>query len=858
MDGDCLKPVRHLTWANRTIDMPMLYSPRHSILCVCLALVVSAPSYGQEAGDPDQNPDAARYIQAPPEIAAALATDKNFATLRYMSPDRDHFLVPHTTELSTLDLMSRQTYRLAELEIRPQTDRLWHLDTFGIDSFRFFSIKTGRFVDVELPEGSFASDFTWSPKGERIAFLAHLPTHTEVWTSDATSGETRSLSHRRVLATIGTSGRGQGTRPSGMLQWLPGGEIVTLLVPEDRGEEPARNPVPLGPVTRRTREKPMSTPTYPNLLDNEHDEMLFERYTTSQISEISADGAVRAVGQAGMYQSISASPDGGYLLATRIERPFTYRASYRAFPRRTVVLDVTSGEEVELDYRALQEGRRSGSGGNGGPRAFAWLPDGSGLGFLERAAKNEDEPDADRPDQLKRAPAPFDLENAEVLVSSDDPIGNVTMSRDGTLAFAAVSSSGKEGLAFWRLGTGQERSMLLDFHDSEDPTEDPGDLLTERTANGLAYAVVSGSQQAAYLQGDGYRSDFRPRPFIDRISLSDGSSTRVFEGSSESYERPLAVLDPELGQLIASRESQDDYPDSYLVSDGQWTRLTRNVDPFPAVTAARRIDFEFERRDGLKVQGRVSLPIGYQEGDHVPAIFWTYPREYTTPERYENAAVRSRNRNAFTHMSWLRWSNLWLTQGYALVYPDIPIVGENYNDTYIGNLVDAMYGAIRAVDRLDVIDIDRIGHGGHSYGAFATANILANAPFFKAGIAGDGAYNRSLTPAGFQAERRSIWEAPATYIEMSPFFKADQIDTPMLMYHGGDDNNTGTFPIQSRRMIQALTEQGKTAVLYEYPYESHTPRAIENKRDMWGRFIGWFDQYVKGVESETEPASDES
>ncbi len=207
-------------------------------------------------------------------------------------------------------------------------------------------------------------------------------------------------------------------------------------------------------------------------------------------------------------------------------------------------------------------------------------------------------------------------------------------------------------------------------------------------------------------------------------------------------------------------------------------------------------------------------------------------------------------------MSWLRWSDIWLTQGYALIYPDIPIIGEDYNDTYISNLVDAMYGAIRAVDELGVIDIDRIGHGGHSHGVFATANIVANSPYFKAGIAGDGAYNRSLTPAGFQAERRSIWEAPQTYIEMSPFFKADQLNTPLLMYHGGDDNNTGTFPIQSRRMIQALTTLGKEAVLYVYPYESHTPRAIENKLDMWARFIGWFDQHVKSPEGEGATVSE--
>ncbi len=387
----------------------------------------------------------------------------------------------------------------------------------------------------------------------------------------------------------------------------------------------------------------------------------------------------------------------------------------------------------------------------------------------------------------------------------------------------------------------------MDFHGTDEPTEQPGDLLTQRTNNGLSYAAMSADGSATFLHGDGYKADFRPQPFVDRVSLADGSTRRIFEGARDSYDQPLVPLNADMTRMVASRESVTDFPDSFLWENGAWgANLTNNVDPFPAITAARRIDFSFKRRDGLDVQGRVSMPVGWKDGDApVPAIFWTYPREFEKSDEYKASAVQARNVNAFTHMSWLRWSDIWLSQGYALVYPDIPIIGENYNDTYIGSLVDAMYGAIRAVDELGVVDIDRIGHGGHSYGAFATANILANAPFFKAGIAGDGAYNRSLTPDGFQAERRSIWEAPSTYIEMSPFFKADQIETPLLMYHGGDDNNSGTFPIQSRRMISALTILGKNAVLYEYPYESHTPRSIENKMDMWARFIDWFDTYVK-------------
>jgi dipeptidyl aminopeptidase/acylaminoacyl peptidase len=822
--------------------------PSFGLVSTLFFLVIAPAGLAQEREGPTENPDASRYIRPPEAIERILLSDKNYAVLNYISPDGDHFLIPHINELSTLELMSKETYRLGELELRPHTDRLWHLDTYGIDGFRVFSLSERRFIEVDLPAGSFASDFTWSPEGARIAFLAHLPTHTEAWIAHASTGRTESLGRARVLATIGTSARGQGAGPSNMLQWTPEGTVITLLVPSDRGPEPARDPIPAGPLTRRTREEATSTRTFPYLLEDRHDEVLFEHFARSQITELRPGGSAKALGEPGMYESITLSPDGRHILATRIERPFSYITSYRGFPRTRVILDREGTEVAELDYRPLNEGGGFGEGdGGGGPRAFAWLPDGSGLGYLLRAERDDEDPSAPRPDRLMRVSEPFDLDEGEVVAESEDPIRSATYSRDGNHAFATVAKGGESGIAYWRLDSSSPiRRMLVDFYDTDDPTTLRGDLVTQRTGNGITYALVSRNEDGAYLTGPGYKADFRPQPFVDRLSLQDGSTERLFEGATDSFDRPLVLLDPDAGRMTVSRESMTDFPDSYLWDNGRWENLTNNVDPFPEVTAVQRIDFEFERRDGLKVHGRVSMPVGYVEGEKVPAIFWTYPREYERPELYQNAVIRSRNRNAFTHMSWLRWSDLWLTQGYALVYPEIPIIGENYNDTYIGNLVDAMYAAIRAVDALGVVDIDRIGHGGHSYGAFATANILANAPFFKAGIAGDGAYNRSLTPSGFQAERRIIWDAPHTYIEMSPFFRADQIDTPLLLYHGGDDNNTGTFPVQSRRMIHALTTLGKTAVLHEYPFESHTPRAIENKLDMWARFIGWFDKWVKG------------
>lgn len=786
----------------------------------------------------------ARYVQPPAPIAEFFRRDPGFAVLDAPSPDGRYFLVPGATQLSNIELMSRPTYRLAELELRPATDRLWHLDTYGINRLRIYDLEARAYRDVPLPANSFVSDMVWSPDGSRVAFLAHLPKGTEVWTADAATGRARRFADARVLATIGTSAAVDiapeiDMSPSRMLQWTPEGTLLTLMVPRDRGPEPARPAVPDGPKLRVTRPEPVSRRTFPNLLQTNHDAALFEHYTRSQLVELSEGRAPKLVGEPRMYESIALSADGRHILASHYERPFSFIVSYRSFPGRTVILDRSGATVATLEVRQLREGG-SGfrAGGAGGMRSMAWRPDGAGLTYLRRVGTN---------DQVMLLAAPFDTAKATLVATSPDPIRSVSFSRDGRRAFASVTRAGRNGIVHWELGQqGSQPRQLVGFSHPDSLFSRPGDLWTQRTPNGIEYALVSSGGDAVYLRGDGLAPDFRPQPFVDRVALADTARTRVFQGAKTTWDRPLVALDPDLRRMIVSREGKELHPDSHLWTPGsELVNLTRNRNPFPELAAAKRVDFSFKRQDGLEVQGRISLPLGYREGEKVPAIFWTYPREFTTPEGYTRAAIQARNHNAFTHLTWLRWSELWLTQGYALVYPDIPIIGENYNDTYISNMVDAMYGAMRAVDRLGMVDMDRIGHGGHSYGAFATANLLAHTPFFRAGIAGDGAYNRSLTPTGFQAEPRNMWAAPDTYLEMSPFFKVDQINAPLLMYHGADDNNTGTWPMQSERMIDALTSLGKNAALYVYPYESHTPRAIENTMDLWARWIGWFDQYVK-------------
>lgn len=822
-----MKSLQRMAWA-----IPFLF------------LVPVAPASAQEDAAAVARAEMEVTYTLPPAIVQDMfSRDPSYAVLDAPAPGMRHFLVPRATELSTLELLSKPTLRLAELELRPATNRLWHLDTYGITGLRIYDLEQRAWRDVELPAGTFASDMVWSPEGDRVAFLAHLPGRTEVWTAEASSGRARQLSDTPILATIGTRAQ-TDVRESRMVQWTPGGTVLSLAVPQARGEEPVRNPVPDGPVFRSTRPEPTPTRTFPNLLRDRHDADLFEYYTRSQLVELDGN-RVRALGEPRMYESIQVSPDGSYILATYIDRPFSLITSYQGFPRVTVVMDREGRVLATLEETDLREGGRRGNGDGNARRAWAWRPDGAGLSYLQRASGRDA-----RGDRVMLLSPPFDSAAAVTVATSDDPIRSVSYDAGGSRAFATVSRDGRTAIVHWdlRAGTETERQVLVDFFHPDSLFDRPGELWTERTPNGIEHVIVSTAGDAVYLRGEGLKPDYRPQPFVDRVALADGSTTRVFEGSTESWDRPLVALDPDLRRMIVSRESKTDFPDSFLWAAGAGVsdNLTQNMDPFPETTTARRVDFSFRRRDGLEVQGRISLPVNYREGEKVPAIFWTYPREFETTAEYTRSTFQARNHNAFTHVTWLRWSDIWLTQGYALVYPDIPIIGENYNDTYISNMVDAMYGAMRAVERLGYVDMDRIGHGGHSYGAFATANLLAHTPFFKAGIAGDGAYNRSLTPTGFQAEPRNIWSAMDTYLEMSPFFKADQINTPLLMYHGGDDNNTGTWPIQSERLIHALTSLGKNAVLYVYPYESHTPRALKNNLDMWARWIAWFDEHVKG------------
>jgi dipeptidyl aminopeptidase/acylaminoacyl peptidase len=392
----------------------------------------------------------------------------------------------------------------------------------------------------------------------------------------------------------------------------------------------------------------------------------------------------------------------------------------------------------------------------------------------------------------------------------------------------------------WVDATGKKSAPIrLLERSSEGVYDDPGKPLMHAGRHQKVLWTSRGGA-AVYLSGDGFRADGQ-RPFLDALDLDSGKRTRLYESAGDVLEPAMALLDDRGAQFVTLRQSNTQVPNYTVRKRG--AKLGRRIgdyaDPAPALTASKRIQFKFPRPDGVQLNAEVVLP-GDWTGGPLPTVFWVYPNDY------RSAAAASQNRrspNRFPSQSPLNPEVL-VTQGYAVVYPDIAVVGTN--DRYVEEIGISARAALEECVRRGYTDSTRVGVGGHSYGAFSTANLLAHTDLFKAGIASDGAYNRTLTPFTFQAEERTLWQAPDTYIEMSPFMHADKIDEPLLLLHNLDDTNVGTNPIQSERMYEALNGMGKTVTLIEYPYEDHGPAAQETVLDYWARVIDWLDRYVKG------------
>ena len=583
--------------------------------------------------------------------------------------------------------------------------------------------------------------------------------------------------------------------------------------------------------------------TYQDLLKTPFDIILYDYYMTSipTLIDVGTGRNTRVAGPA-IYASFSPSPSGDYFLVRERVKPYSYLVTDGRFPEKISVV-ATDGYLVhELPSKSLQEAIAIG-GVQAGPRSFGWMAGRDHtLTYLEALDGGDPRVDVAYRDRLMR----LELGGSprEVL-RTEFRYAGLSISGSG-IGFLSEYDQPSRTRRLWRVPMDDTSAKeLLWERNSEDRYGDPGTPLT--MSDDAGERLVRQDGDWIFLRGDG-ASEQGDRPFLDRYNIETGESERLWRAGTDSYETLVAVLDDNATRILTRHESKTQPPNYYVrnLTNGQRTALTHFADPHPQLSGIEKRFVTYERDDGVQLSATLLLPPEYQEGQRLPVVVWAYPREYS------NAAVAGQvrgNPNRFTRIS--GYSHLFfLTQGYAVFdAATMPIVGGNLaNDTYVQQLVASGQAAVDKLVDLGVGDRNRIGIGGHSYGAFMTANILAHSDAYRAGIARSGAYNRTLTPFGFQNERRTYWEASDVYFNMSPFMAANQVNEPILMIHGVADNNSGTFPIQSERMYAALKGNGATARLIMLPNESHGYRARESVMHTLAEMVNWFDRYVKNPE----------
>lgn len=854
-----------------------------------VALLAFTPAQGQAQDSNGANGAAAsdwradevlatKDFAAPPSsiAEAALAPRYLNVTLGTPSADKRWFLNEVGDGPVGMDTFSKPFHELGGQFIDYQANRNRRLTIRNNVGIELISAMDGSRTTVEVPNGARVSNASFSPDGSQVAFYAHTDDATHIYVASADNGRSRQITRRPVLATMAMS-----------FQWTADGQsIATVLVPEDRAAMPQEPRVPTGPQVKITAEEENRLRTYASLMEDPHDEALLEWHATGQLAVIDVESRrITEVGEPAMVRSFNFAPGGDYAVVTRMIKPFSYVVPVNNFGRVDEIWSLDGQLMATLDTTAMSLGVSNDDDDDDGPeprRALAWRPDGQGLSFLQQEPAPEDEGDdatADEEDEEGEGPArrmdrvmqwlpPFDDTSAEVVYESPRRMASVAYGPDMNSLFITESRGGNTHQYAVFLDDPETQHTLARF-DNDDFYDRPGSLVgtdgrvTTFTGRFFGGGGGSGTAPTIMMSADGSSvfmggsiydenpNDVAPKTYLDRVEVRTGETERLYESSNDGvYESISAILDAEAGTFIVNRESPTEIRQGFRLEGETRTQLTDNIDYTPDLTAAPVERFVVERPDGFKFRVTVTLPQGYQQGTRLPAMFWFYPREYDDQESYDEGA-RTYNKNAFPNFG-TRSMEYLVRMGYAVVEPDAPIVGPEgqMNNNYEHDLRNNLAAVIDELDRREIIDRQRLGLGGHSYGAFSTVNAMVHTPFFKAGIAGDGNYNRTLTPLSFQRERRILWEAKDVYLGMSPFLYANNLTGALLMYHGLQDQNVGTHPSHAPRLFHALNGLGKDAAMYLYPFEDHGPATKETILDLWARWTAWLDVHLKdGLDS---------
>jgi dipeptidyl aminopeptidase/acylaminoacyl peptidase len=806
-----------------------------------ILLFVSAGAVAQDADG------TASYRDPPPPIAQILDTPPSPAA--GINPPRTHIALAGRSNLPSLIELAEPDVRLAGYRINPRNNGPANSRITWFNALSFQDVRTGELREVRLPEGMRFTAANWSPDGQHLAFLAAADSGLELWVADLATARARRLTGPSVNGAFGTT-----------IDWLPdSANLIVRLVPEGRGDAPAPPRVAAGPIVQENAGRTAPVRTYQDLLSNPYDEALFDYYFTSRLALVAlTDGAVRPIGEPGLIMSAQLSPDGRYILQTRVKRPFSYAVPAPLFPTDIVVTDLSGRlvhrladlplrDDVPTQFDAVAPGPRAAHWRGDRPATLVWAEAQDGGDSRREAAVR---------DRLFALDAPFSGAPVRLADLADRYAGTLWGRDDFAMILTRWWRDRRETrIALDPSRPGTTRTLLQ--RNFQDRYNDPGMPVTLRAPSGFSLLHFTADGGGLFMAGSGASREGE-LPFLSRMDLESGETHRLWQSEMPYHESMVALLDDEGRVFITSRQSQMDPPNFFIRREGEEpVRLTEFPDPAPQLADVQRELITYTRADGVQLSATLYLPAGYDpdRDGPLPLLMWAYPTEFTDPT-VAGQVVDTQNRFVRPGGS----SHLFLlTQGYAILdNPTMPIVGMDGaepNDTYIEQLVASAQAAADAVVERGVARRDMLAIGGHSYGAFMTANLLAHSDIFRTGIARSGAYNRTLTPFGFQAEQRSYWEAVETYTRMSPFTYVTQINEPVLIIHGEADDNSGTFPVQSERFYAALKGNGATARYVVLPHEAHGYRARESVGHALWEMTSWLDRHLRGAGGETAAAS---
>ncbi|SEK94491.1 Prolyl oligopeptidase family protein [Pseudoxanthomonas sp. GM95] len=776
-----------------------------------------------------------------------------------VDPTGKHLLLTTSQTYPSITRVAQPYLKLAGVRLEPK-NRSRH-DTAGgygipacVGDFTLVDIASGKDTKVALPAGACPGMAQWSPDGKRFAFQNVAADAVQLWVGDAATGEIHQIAGAKLNPIFGST-----------VQWLDGSaSLLVKLVPE-QGPPPADDGA-AGPDIQQSLGGQGESSTYESrdTLTDVHDEALFAYYGASQLAVVDvASGGIKPVGAPAIYNGVNAAPDGVHVLTEAIQKPFSHAVTYQRFANDVAVLDLSRNTSKLLAKLPLAD-RVPVHGVPEGPRDHDWrATDPATVVWAEALDKGDWKVDAPLRDKVLMLKAPFTGKPVEIA-KIKSRFDGIAWTAQPDQAFLNEEDENRH----WRTTSivnvdnpKQAPKVLWDLS-SDELYEDPGNFVYRVLPNG-AY-VVRQDGDAVFLRGLG-SSPQGDRPFLDKLDVKTGTSERLFRSSADAYEQFLGFTATD-GKFLTWHQSVMDPPNAYLRTLGArdaaaakgeaqfastTTTLTHVPDPTPEVRQIKKRLVTYKRADGVDLSFTLYTPPGYKEGTRLPAILYAYPADFASSAQ---AGQVSGSQQTFTRLPYYR---LMLLAGYAIIdNASFPIVGDPKTayDTYLEQLeADAKAAVDKAVE-LGVVDRDRIGVTGHSHGALMTANLIAHTDLFRAGVATSGSYNKTLTPFGFQNERRSVWEAQDVYLKASPFFFADKIKLPLLLMHGEDDANPGTEPIQSRKLFQAIRGNGGTTRLVMLPHEPHWYTALESNAQEVYEMLNWFDTYVKPPKAQAKAA----